>query len=82
MAKKKIVHKSPRTQAPRNRKQTPPKKKGQLVKPKGKPGPLAPAAHFAHQTTRQRIFQESASGVDVATTARVPEVLSDAEAFV
>ena len=37
MARNKIVRKSPRTQAPRKRKQTPPKKKGQLVKFKGKP---------------------------------------------
>jgi len=35
MAKKKIVRKSPRTQAPRKRKQTPPKKNSQLVKSKG-----------------------------------------------
>ncbi len=34
MAKKKIVRKSPRTQVPRKRKRTPPKKKGQLVKAK------------------------------------------------
>ena len=38
MAKKNLVRKSPRTQASRNRKQTPPKPKGQLVKAKGKIG--------------------------------------------
>ncbi len=35
MARNKIVRKSPRTQASRNRKRTPPKKKNQLVKSKG-----------------------------------------------
>ena len=40
MARNKIVRKSPRTQASRKRKQTPPKKKGQLVKSKGKMGRL------------------------------------------
>ena len=47
MAKKNLVRKSPRTQAPRNRKQTPPKKKLQLVKSKGKRWPLAVYKEFA-----------------------------------
>ncbi len=55
MAKKNLVRKSPRTQASRNRKQTPPKKKGQLVKSKGKIGPLAPAAPFAFAGTDAEI---------------------------
>ena len=55
MAKKKLLPPGPRTQALRKRKQTPPKKRGQLVKSKGKPGPLAPAALFAFAWTDAEI---------------------------
>ena len=55
MAKKKLLPPGLSTQAPRNRKQTPPKKRGQLVKSKGKPGPLAPAAPLAFAGTDTEI---------------------------
>ena len=55
MAKKKLLPPGLSTQAPRKRKQTPPKKKGQLVKSKGKPGPLAPAAPLAFAGTDTEI---------------------------
>ena len=55
MAKKKLLPPARKTQASRKRKQTPPKKKGQLVKSKGKPGPLAPAAPLAFARTDAEI---------------------------